>query len=624
MPLVSVGRNAGTGGQFEQPELPAWLESLRAHERPVGNMNSPTEQQPFSMSDLVDENSMPSWMRLDQARLSESSDALPALSSNAHPGGSEAPSVPTSGFTASSLLDESALPSWMRGQDAGRAETEQNLVAGNLIQPESLPAWMKSLDNDQSGTGQGLPSVAIPTPPAVQGMSPAARTSIPPGTGKGMAPPARPGAAPAAGRGTPPPARPGIPPATDQEITTAGLLQSGSLPAWMKNLDVGGSAQSSSWQTGEQYGLPTGTQQAGISGGLPQTPISPLTPFSGSGGLTSPPAQGFAASDLVDQRSLPEWMTAQDQGQQARSRPVPGEQGFAAGELLDQQSLPAWMKDQRGQGNTGPVSAMGVPVSGSGQIMGMDQGTTGGVGMPAANLLDASTLPSWMQENAPGTAQPAERGMVAGSLIDVNALPDWMRNQDNPQSATGAYGGQTQAPTRFEGVRVPGRPRGEITSQEQSEAAANVFASMLGVSASAPTFPGQSPVNTSLGVAQGQPVQPVPPAQSIIPGWQSPSPAPASQRQPVWQASGGAASPIPDWQTQPSGLPPASVNNTQIPTRIMEPSSHSGIGDMNRGAAGPVTGANIGTGAGNNNADARGEGVKKKGFFDSIRDFFFK
>jgi len=46
-------------------------------------------------------------------------------------------------------------------------------------------------------------------------------------------------------------------------------------------------------------------------------------------------------------------------------------------------------------------------------------------------------------------------------------------------------------PARPENARVPSRPRSEMGPYEESEVAANVFASMLGVASAAPHLPGQ-------------------------------------------------------------------------------------------------------------------------------------
>src|SRR5579863_4987224 len=63
MSLSSVA-NKNMGAQ-EQDELPTWLESLRANERPA----APAGGQPgFSTADLIDDNDLPGWMRAQQAR----------------------------------------------------------------------------------------------------------------------------------------------------------------------------------------------------------------------------------------------------------------------------------------------------------------------------------------------------------------------------------------------------------------------------------------------------------------------------------------------------------------------------------------------------------------------------
>src|SRR5262249_12087141 len=101
--------------------------------------------------------------------------------------------------------------------------------------------------------------------------------------------------------------------------------------------------------------------------------------------------------------------------------------------------------------------------------------------------------------------------MPASSFLDVNSLPEWMLQADPQQASNGfslpspsQYGqpippvsGTAQpnlyaGPPRVENVRVPNRPRHEIQPNENSEVAANVFASMLGVASSAPNYPGPS------------------------------------------------------------------------------------------------------------------------------------
>lgn len=549
MPLANSGGMA-SAGQSEQQELPAWLESLRAHERPLAS--GAGERQPFSMDELVDENSMPHWMRQNQPRTSEggSSDAFPVLSTTAQPGAGQGPAFPASGLAAGSLIEEKSLPEWMRNaQEGDQPGSGQNVSAQSLVDQQALPPWIKELS--QTGPTQ-VPGWSAPAPTRVKE---------------------------------------------------------------------------------ETYGL------------LPQTPVTPrVSPDISSVPQTpalstyqEPPTQGFSAHDLVDQTGLPPWMTgAPGTGQQSQGRPIPTETGFAAGELIDQRSLPRWMQDQQGREKSGPLPAMGMPVNGSGQAMGMGPGAAGAEGMPASSLLDASALPSWMREEnpggAPGAQQPGGAGMAAGSLIDMGALPQWMRNEGNaqprPSGDLRSPGPQNAGAARNEGMRVPSRPRNEISQQDQSEAAASVFSSMLGVSASAPVIPGQMPMSapaSNLGVAQNQAVPPVPPTPPLSPppvlsGWQSP-PQPAVPQPQGWQPSGSMSqagiAPTPN-AYMPAGQS-TSLGGMQPQMQRNEQPAYPGSG-LSAGWAG--TGA--ANGIGGNRGGSQTTDVKKKGFFDAIRDFFFK
>src|SRR5260370_36742486 len=147
MPLVTNSASMASAGQGEQQELPAWLESLRAHERPVASGLG--NQQPFSMDELVDENAMPRWMSQEHPRMGESgsSDAFPALAATPQPGSDpERQAFPASGLEAGSLIDEQSLPSWMRvAQDGGQPGAGQNFSANSLVDQQALPPWIKEL-----------------------------------------------------------------------------------------------------------------------------------------------------------------------------------------------------------------------------------------------------------------------------------------------------------------------------------------------------------------------------------------------------------------------------------------------------------------------------------------------
>src|SRR5205807_6488079 len=77
-----------------------------------------------------------------------------------------------------------------------------------------------------------------------------------------------------------------------------------------------------------------------------------------------------------------------------------------------------------------------------------------------------------------------------------NDPPNWLRSsEDNQGKQHDSVGNQHPTPfgnpPRVENMRVPSRPRGEVVPYDQSEVAANVFSSMLGVASTAPYFPSQ-------------------------------------------------------------------------------------------------------------------------------------
>ena len=61
----------------DQPELPAWLESLRAGERSAAPTNAAAN---FSAADFIDENALPSWMQAERNDLRDNTGANLALS----------------------------------------------------------------------------------------------------------------------------------------------------------------------------------------------------------------------------------------------------------------------------------------------------------------------------------------------------------------------------------------------------------------------------------------------------------------------------------------------------------------------------------------------------------------
>ena len=435
------GSGSNTASQ-EQSALPVWLESLRVGERtPRPASDSPK----FSTADLIaEEGSLPSWMQAQRNEtqnvtganvpVSLRSSSLPAPSTDGTP-------FPATSFAAQSLIDEQALPSWM--QEGGASTSlppEGGVSAAHLVDKDSMPDWMKSLQQPQSGvTGPGQPRQAPSTESTVKQVEP---VSPPSSLASGFA--------------------------------ARDLVDQQSLPAWMTQL---------------------GNQNPATSANREQ--------------LMQP--QSFSQSAVNEQ-----------------PQPIqPGQKGFAARDLIDQQSLPSWMLPQSGQNPAAPTN--------SGQERQSNQPVTG---LPASSLLDMNALPSWMAENRQAQAaspaysqpptsmvpssqpwpaqEPTVQGsaadfssvqggrLAASSVIDMNALPEWLRSsggqqpggqQAAPNTSSQSYSAPyVGGPPRVENVRVPSRPRSEMTSSETSEMAASVFASMLGVASTAPNFSAPSGV----------------------------------------------------------------------------------------------------------------------------------
>jgi hypothetical protein len=237
--------------------------------------------------------------------------------------------------------------------------------------------------------------------------------------------------------------------------------------------------------------------------------------------LPAPNTDGtIAASSLIDERSLPSWIRGGQSGTD-----LSDQRNIPAASLVQSDAIPQWMKSiqQPAQVLPGQPADPSLPPQGISASSLVDpqavpswlsdqSGPPPGENVAAGSLVDGNALPQWLREKAQGqpltraeSNPPGRSGQAAGanesisaqSLIDVNALPDWLRSGTNPgqgQRQQAAPAARTfNIPPRVESVRVPSRPRSEMGSHEQSEAAANVFASMLGVASPAPAFSSSAP-----------------------------------------------------------------------------------------------------------------------------------
>lgn len=158
---MSIDGIAGKGNQ-DQPLLPAWLETLRADRRPAPASSSA----PFPAANMPNESAVPDWMRSGSL---ESAGATPPSAFPApRPAATPAPNTDgvfmQANMSANSLIDEQSLPSWLReAQDMGPRAPQDNIAASSLIQQESLPNWMKTIP---PAPAPAQPATSVPAQPA--------------------------------------------------------------------------------------------------------------------------------------------------------------------------------------------------------------------------------------------------------------------------------------------------------------------------------------------------------------------------------------------------------------------------------------------------------------------------
>lgn len=485
---------------------------------------------------------------------------------------------------------------------------------------------------------------------------------------------------------------PAAPPKSPSNFSAADLMeqQQGALPTWMDP------------ERGETGDIPL--RSAGFpaantgDGGIPRQGLTANSLIDENSlpswmrensqpSQSMPPAQGFQASSLVDANALPEWMRnmqPQTPTSSAQPQPTPvlppiaqtpqpvsmpsmpaapqltpqvpeptgeytAEHGLSANSLIDPQALPSWMKD--GENGT-PGTQSNQPLQS---------------GFSAASLVDQSALPSWMGESQQQPQQPmgnaanaqptADAGISASSFIDVNALPAWMREGDayTPGHSTGSLQGGIPQPGQrgADNVRVPSRPRGEVSSTEGSEVAANVFASMLGVASVAPNYPVQPPqgpvqppqqpgpapmgnqpqyMNDMMNAPGRMPSEPAPMQQ---PGEYNASGALSGQNSmPGGYNTGGALTNQGSMsgimgQLQQQGNSMSGVYNNPYaygtaPTANQNPYSMGGISPNQPGMPGNPTPSQGGFGSMPEPPRMEQQKPAKRGLFNAIRELFFR
>lgn len=277
----------------KQPELPAWLETLRSSERPPGPAGS---ESLYALPGSIDENALPSWMRSDKM---DNSAKMPAVRPASRPApnteGGLMNSAGMSGMAASSLIDEQSLPTWMQEPQAPAQPGQGSIAAASLVQSEALPSWMKAVPPQAP---QAHP--AQPAAPATSAQMPYAYT---------------------------PPAVP------QQRLAGNDLIDQQALPSWMSAQTSGTPAQGNelrnvtagslidanalpSWlREEEQPGRRGVTMPSPGAVRAPAAPsIQPVQPMLSA--QPAPPASmnnNIAASSFIDVDALPGWLRSAEE-----------------------------------------------------------------------------------------------------------------------------------------------------------------------------------------------------------------------------------------------------------------------------------------------------------------------
>ncbi len=272
-----------------QPELPAWLETLRSSERPPSPAGN---ESLYTLPGSIDENALPSWMRSDKM---DNSGKMPAIRPASRPApNTEGGLTNSAGMSASSLIDEQSLPTWMQEPPAPSQSQlgQESIPAASLVQSEALPSWMKAVPPQSSQAQQ-----AQSTTPSISGQMPYAYT---------------------------PPAVP------QQRLSGNDLIDQQGLPSWM-------SAQTSS--TPAQGNMTAGSlidanalpswlreevqqEQRGVSMPPPGAPRAPAAPSMQSVQPMQPaqPAtmnNNISASSFIDVDALPGWLRSAEEQRSA-------------------------------------------------------------------------------------------------------------------------------------------------------------------------------------------------------------------------------------------------------------------------------------------------------------------
>lgn len=343
------------------------------------------------------------------------------------------------------------------------------LPASSLVDKTALPDWMRELEQSENALSRTMGQ----NPPAGARPFEAARANNDP---------LKPAGQPAAG---------GLPSAGASPFDAAALVDEAALPDWLRSsreteplplpftvsesvgsMNLGREKKSAERaDAADDDALPDWLQQV-----YSEAHVPPL--YEDKPPLSAGPKQ-ISGSDLLDRRAVPTWLKEAAQtspldnisdilastppaeqpeslAPAAKERPSsasagnPDAEPISGNSLVDAESLPEWM---RNLSDDSPLKG----ISGSG--LGADAAPSGSASgfFSASELVDTAALPTWMQAQEPPasseasarpTDPPAPSGSASGvfsasELVDTHALPTWLKAQE-PQGASEPVTGQAQ------------------------------------------------------------------------------------------------------------------------------------------------------------------------------------
>ncbi len=441
------GGNARAGTQ-DQPALPAWLESLRAGDRPA------VEPKSFSSEDMREDGMVPTWMQPNRSHDERNSNSYPAMRSSATPApNTDEGYAQERNISANSLIDANALPSWM--QPERPQLPQQNIAASSLVQPEFMPDWMKTMQ-PSSSTQPSAPLPAQQKPPTQQPSFPAqgfsAQQLIDPQAlpnwmqqegGQRFTPPAQ--------SPMPPTNQPGNGPTDQSGFAASSLVDMNALPSWMREGERSGQEQRGPQQPQARQAPQQPSQRS-----YEQQPYPPVPGSNASG-----QSQGGTLSmgSLIDVNALPEWLRSAADSPQSQQ----GQVGQAGNRYAGSNTPPNY---------TFPPRAENVRVPNRPRNeAGTNEGSEVAANVFSSMLGVASNAPQY-----PAQQQP--QGYPGGQAMgNTPMLPNQGQGMQNPQAYAGQqnYGQNAQAgyPMQPGQGNYPGmgpqQNRGNYPGQQQNQ-----------------------------------------------------------------------------------------------------------------------------------------------------------